>query len=53
MLCGNESVARVQAENPAGWNYTTWIRKAKTSKHFDSFKVYILRCWNENEEFSM
>lgn len=34
-----------------GWNFLNWEKKAKVSKNFDSFKVYIIRCWNEEEEF--
>lgn len=33
------------------WNFITWKNKALVSKRFDSFKVYIIRCFNENEEF--
>ncbi len=28
-----------------------WEKKAKMSTRFDSFKVYIIRCFNEYEEF--
>jgi hypothetical protein len=34
-----------------GWSYTQWKEAADQSKNFDSFKVYIIKCWNENEEF--
>lgn len=37
--------------NPTGWSYNNWENAAKNSKNFDSFKVYIIRCWNEEEEF--
>ena len=33
------------------WSYSEWERNGKSSKYFDSFKVYILKCWNNNEEF--
>lgn len=49
--CGNEKIRKNQQKNPAGWNITNWNNAAKKSKHFDSFKVYIIRCWNEEEEF--
>lgn len=26
-------------------------KTAEKSKYFDSFKVYIIKCWNEEEEF--
>jgi hypothetical protein len=34
-----------------GWTYTQWERVAKKSINFDSFKVYIIKCWNDTEEF--
>ena len=37
--------------NPNGWNHTNWQKAGERSKFFDSFKVYIIRCWNEEEEF--
>ena len=33
------------------FNYYTWRDVAKISKNFDSFKVYIIKCWDESEEF--
>ena len=38
-------------ENAPGWSYSKWGQSGKTSDNFDSFKVYIIRCWNEEEEF--
>lgn len=34
-----------------GWNNIHWNKQSLSSSNFDSFKVYIIRCWNENEEF--
>ena len=45
--CANSAVG----EKAHGWSYSKWEDSAKTSENFDSFKVYILRCWDENEEF--
>lgn len=28
-----------------------WEKNGKRSKNFDSFKVYIIHCWNDNETF--
>ena len=28
-----------------------FLKSSKKSKNFDSFKVYVIRCWNEEEEF--
>lgn len=33
------------------WAPTEWKEAAKISKHFDSFKVYIIECWLGNERF--
>lgn len=33
------------------WRYSNWNLTAKKSKNFDSFKVYIIKCYNDNEEF--
>ena len=38
-------------ESPTGWSHTEWQKAGEKSKNFDSFKVYIIRCWNEKEEF--
>lgn len=35
----------------SGWSYNSWNNQALQSKNFDSFKVYIIKCWNEDEEF--
>ena len=49
--CGKIKLSESHSKNPTGWNLTNWIKKAKISKQFDSFKVYVIKCWNENEEF--
>lgn len=33
------------------WSYTDWDKAGKISPHFDSFKLYVIRCWNDDEEF--
>jgi hypothetical protein len=38
-------------EFPSGWSNTLWQESSERSPYFDSFKVYIIRCWNEEEEF--
>lgn len=37
--------------NNRGWTHSRWIEMGKASINFDSFKVYIIKCWNEDEEF--
>lgn len=49
--CANEARIKYHREKPNGWGWKPWKKKAKKSKYFDSFKVYIIRIWNENEEF--
>lgn len=49
--CGYEIVSKENLKNPKGWRYTNWVKCAEKSKNFDSFKVYILKCWDENELF--
>jgi glutaredoxin-related protein len=51
LKCGLEKTAKYTRENPTGWNYKYWIASAKKSKRFTSFKVYILKCWNDEEVF--
>lgn len=33
------------------FSHTSWVEQANKSKNFDTFKVYIIRCWNDEEEF--
>ena len=49
--CGRESAAKYGQEHPALWSKRQWAEGAIKSKNFDSFKVYILLCENENEIF--
>lgn len=38
-------------DNPIGWNVSSWEEAALKSKNFDSFKVYIIECYNDEERF--
>lgn len=49
--CAREVTNKHQRENATGWSLTSWKNLATKSKKFDSFKIYIIRCWNKNEEF--
>jgi hypothetical protein len=40
-----------RSKNVRGWTYSRWEEQAKSSKKFDSFKLYIIKCWNDNEIF--
>tara|TARA_R110000822_G_scaffold11952_1_gene43238 strand:+ start:488 stop:871 length:384 start_codon:yes stop_codon:yes gene_type:complete len=33
------------------FSYTAWKKQGEKSKNFDSWKIYILRCWDGKEEF--
>lgn len=37
---------------PGGWTNKDWELMALNSNHFDSFKVYIVNCFNENKSES-
>lgn len=39
------------AVDESTWSYSVWEDKGNRSKHFDSFKVYVIKCWNETESF--
>ena len=49
--CANSLKSKYHSENPTGWTKTNWWKIAEKSKEYDNFKVYIIRCWNEEEEF--
>jgi hypothetical protein len=49
--CSKDYIASCVRDSPRGWSFSSWIAAAKKSKVFDSFKVYIIKCWNEEEEF--
>ena len=46
--CGFESIAKKARLRKSGWTYTNWEKAGNKSKDFKSFKVYIIRCWDEN-----
>lgn len=46
IACRNDKLS----EYSTGWSLTEWKERIN-SKYFDSFKVYIIKCWDENEEF--
>jgi hypothetical protein len=48
---GKEIMRKYQQDNPKKWNCDDWERQGLGSKIFDSFKVYIIKCWNNEEEF--
>lgn len=49
--CSNYNRRITKQLNPTGWSDTNWQTSANKSKRFDSFKVYIIKCWNDTELF--
>ena len=39
------------SEHNGGWTTTNWATNAKESKYFNSFKLYVIECFNEEERF--
>lgn len=35
----------------SGWSYSLWEKQGACSHYFDSFKVYVIECYNESEHF--
>jgi len=33
------------------WSYSLWEQKGLKSVNYDSFKLYIIECWDDNERF--
>jgi hypothetical protein len=50
-LCANINNSNFKKENCSGFKSEKWILNAYKSKHFDSFKIYIIKCWNTQEVF--
>lgn len=38
-------------ENSGTYKFTEWFKQAEKSKNYKGFKVYFIKCYNENEEF--
>lgn len=49
--CGNIKNSTISAERPNIWSHTGWKESGLKSKNFDSFKVYIIECWENDEKF--
>ena len=49
--CAKESLREKNKISSTGWSVKSWKNIGLKSKKFDSFKVYIIRCWNDQEEF--
>lgn len=47
---GIKRVSNYHRNNPTGWTYTNWEAAAKLSKNFTGYKVYIVECYNAEDE---
>lgn len=51
-ICARIKSEETRAKQPSKfWDLQKWIEASKKGKRFESFKFYIVRCWNENESF--
>lgn len=49
--CGYDSLTTHRQTTDQHFTHSSWVKQAEESENFKGFKVYILRCWDENEEF--
>lgn len=50
--CGKIAMIRKKRrKRDSCWAYTDWENNGLTSKYFESFKLYVYKLWNEEEEF--
>jgi hypothetical protein len=51
LLKGNGCKKCALSNGTSRWTYTEWEIEGLKSKHFDNFKLYVIRCYNDTEEF--
>lgn len=49
--CAKDKISKARSEYTTGWNLNDWINASKKSKYFDSYKMYIIEVYNNNERF--
>ncbi len=49
--CGEILCRKGRDYNDFGWDFSRWENQSKKSKLFESFKLYVVKCFNENESF--
>ena len=49
-LAGNGCM-KCARDNNNYWSYSGWTKAGEESNYFNGYKVYIVRCYNETEEF--
>lgn len=47
--CGYEKAKNASVLNTPGWGINSWIERAKKSKNFDGFKIYLVLCGDEKK----
>lgn len=49
-LAGNGCMQCARGNNNY-WSYSGWTKAGECSSYFDGYKVYVVRCYNDTEEF--
>ena len=49
--CQKELLSKIKSNKPITWSYSTWEENSKISKEYSGYKVYVVKCWDEVEEF--
>jgi len=49
--CAKKRISKSRGDEPTGWEYSRWIKASEKSKQFDSYKVYIIKCFDDKEIF--
>lgn len=44
-------LAKERLNHVRGWSLTSWEQASKKSKNFTNYKLYFIKCWDENESF--
>lgn len=49
--CQKEILSSIKSEEAYSWKHSDWEKSSKKSKFFKSFTVYIIKCYDEFENF--
>ena len=44
-------LAKERLNHVRGWSLSSWEQASQKSKNFTSYKLYFIKCWDENESF--
>jgi hypothetical protein len=50
-LCGSAEASIKNQQKTDIWSYRGWAEAGITSKAFKAYSIYIIRCWDKEEEF--